>query len=116
MASTVDDPQLTGSSTLVSVAGCTSKSFVLMAYDFPMAIHVFDNARKQPKHYLKNVDRRKANLGQYYRVQGPSTNQKASKSPIILMIGGGGEKLTLKIVPEFADAYNTDLESGGMGT
>lgn len=45
--------------------------------------------------------------GKYYQVRGAINQPKGAQKPHIpLMIGGGGEKLTLKLVAQYADACN----------
>src|SRR5260370_24881042 len=45
--------------------------------------------------------------GQYYHVRGAINSPKGAQKPHIpLLIGGGGEKVTLKLVAQYADACN----------
>jgi F420-dependent oxidoreductase-like protein len=49
----------------------------------------------------------KANFnGQYYTLTEASLEPKPIQSPLPLLIGGGGEKVTLKITAKYADAWN----------
>jgi F420-dependent oxidoreductase-like protein len=50
---------------------------------------------------------RRANFqGRYYRLTDAPMEPKALQSPLPLMIGGGGEKVTLKIAARYADEWN----------
>jgi alkanesulfonate monooxygenase SsuD/methylene tetrahydromethanopterin reductase-like flavin-dependent oxidoreductase (luciferase family) len=52
--------------------------------------------------------------GKYYQVGGAINQPKGAQQPHIpLLIGGGGEKVTLKLVAQYADACNVfgDLET-----
>lgn len=44
--------------------------------------------------------------GKYYQLTEASCEPKPLQSPLPLMIGGGGEKVTLKITAEYADEWN----------
>jgi F420-dependent oxidoreductase-like protein len=44
--------------------------------------------------------------GNYYQLDGASLEPKPIQSPLPLMIGGGGEKVTLKITAKYADEWN----------
>lgn len=44
--------------------------------------------------------------GRYYRLEDAPLEPKPLQNPLPLMIGGGGEKVTLRIVARFADEWN----------
>jgi len=44
--------------------------------------------------------------GKYYQLQNASLEPKPLQTPLPLLIGGGGEKLTLKITAKYADEWN----------
>src|SRR6266550_47218 len=54
--------------------------------------------------------------GTYYRVKGAINQPKGAQKPHIpLLIGGGGEKVTLKLVAQYADACNIGhLDNAGL--
>lgn len=50
---------------------------------------------------------RRANFeGRYYRLEDAPLEPKPIQNPLPLMIGGGGEKVTLRIVARYADEWN----------
>jgi len=50
---------------------------------------------------------RRANFeGRYYRLEDAPLEPKPLQNPLPLMIGGGGEKVTLRIVARYADEWN----------
>jgi F420-dependent oxidoreductase-like protein len=44
--------------------------------------------------------------GRYYRLENAPLEPKPVQNPLPLMIGGGGEKITLRIVARYADEWN----------
>ena len=55
------------------------------------------------------ADERTTFEGRYYRVTDALCEPKPVQAPLPLWVGGGGEKLTLKVVAESADGWNTFL-------
>ncbi len=51
--------------------------------------------------------------GRYYQLQNASLEPKPMQNPLPLLIGGGGEKVTLKITAKYADEWNVwgDVET-----
>ena len=50
----------------------------------------------------------KANFsGKHYQLSDASLEPKPVQKPLPLLVGGGGEKVTLKITAKYADAWNT---------
>ena len=52
--------------------------------------------------------------GEYYQVRGAINQPKGVQQRIPVLIAGGGEKVTLKLVAEFADAYNVIESPAGL--
>src|SRR5438309_3970381 len=98
-------------------AGWYEQEFRAYGYDFPDGPTRLRQLREAVQIILKMWTEELANFeGKYYRVQDAINQPKGVQKPHIpLLIGGGGEKVTLKIVAEFADACNIGhLDAEGL--
>jgi F420-dependent oxidoreductase-like protein len=107
MASTVD--ALSHGRLICGIgAGWYEQEYLAYGYDFPPtkerlarlreAVQILLTMWTQPEAYVE---------GKYYQINGAINQPKGVQKPHIpLLIGGGGEKVTLKIVAQYADACN----------
>ena len=63
---------------------------------------------------LLNDDKHKSFRGHYYRIEDAPFSPQPVQKKIPILIGGGGEKRTLRMVAEYADHYNFFI--GGLAT
>ena len=73
-------------------------------YSIGERLRVFEEACRVIKALLN--DDRASFQGRYYRLDNAPMNPKPLRKPLPLMIGGGGEKVTLRIVARWADEWN----------
>jgi F420-dependent oxidoreductase-like protein len=63
--------------------------------------------------YKMWTEERPSFKGRYYQIDGPINEPKGVQKPHpALWIGGSGEKVTLKLVAQYADACNVEAEAG----
>lgn len=98
---------VTGDKLILGIgAGWMESEYHAYGYDFPKAsvrIAQLEEAVKIIR--LMWTEKRATFEGQYYQVKGALCEPKPSTIPPI-MIGGNGEKLTLRVVAQYADMWN----------
>ncbi|MDQ2903897.1 MAG: LLM class F420-dependent oxidoreductase [Chloroflexota bacterium] len=89
-------------------AGWHEHEYRAYGYDFPDAPTRLRMLREGVQIILKMWSDEEATFeGRYYQVRGAINQPKGIQKPHIpLLIGGGGEKVTLKLVAQFGDACN----------
>ena len=116
MASTVDTLSH-GRLNLGIGAGWYEHEFLAYGYDFPDGPTRLRQLREAVQVILAMWTQDEAVFeGKYYHVRGAINRPKGVQKPhISLLIGGGGEKVTLKIVAEYGDACNIGhLDNEGL--
>jgi len=116
MASTVDTLSH-GRLDLGIGAGWYEHEFLAYGYDFPDGPTRLRQLREAVQVILAMWTQDEAVFeGKYYHVRGAINRPKGVQKPHIpLLIGGGGEKVTLKIVAEYGDACNIGhLDNEGL--
>src|SRR6059058_4991277 len=116
MASTVDTLSH-GRLDLGIGAGWYEHEFLAYGYDFPDGPTRLRQLREAVQVILAMWTQDEAVFeGKYYSVRGAINQPKGVQKPHIpLLIGGGGEKVTLKIVAEYGDACNIGhLDNEGL--
>ncbi len=116
MASTVDTLSH-GRLNLGIGAGWYEHEFLAYGYDFPDGPTRLRQLREAVQVILAMWTKDEAVFeGKYYQVRGAINQPKGVQKPHIpLLIGGGGEKVTLKIVAEYGDACNIGhLDNEGL--
>jgi F420-dependent oxidoreductase-like protein len=107
MASTVD--ALSHGRLICGIgAGWHEQEYRAYGYDFPSAKERLARLREAVQILLTMWTQPEAYVeGKYYQINGAINQPKGVQKPHIpLLIGGGGEKVTLKIVAQYADACN----------
>ncbi len=96
-------------------AGWYEHEYRAYGYDFPEAPERLRHLREAVQVILAMWTQQEAVFeGKYYQVRGAINQPKGVQKPHIpLLIGGGGEKVTLKLVAQYGDACNVsgDLET-----
>jgi len=98
-------------------AGWYEHEFLAYGYDFPDGPTRLRQLRDAVQIILKMWNDNEATFeGKYHRVHGAINQPKGvQKSHIPLLIGGGGERVTLKLVAQYADACNIGhLDNEGL--
>jgi len=98
-------------------AGWYEQEFLAYGYDFPDGPTRLRQLREAMQIILKMWTDEKAEFeGQYHSVHGAINQPKGVQKPHIpLLIGGAGEKVTLKLVAQYADACNVGhLDNEGI--
>src|SRR5947209_13837061 len=98
-------------------AGWYEQEFLAYGYDFPDGPTRLRQLREAVQIILKMWTDEKAEFeGQYHSVHGAINQPKGvQKQHIPLLIGGAGEKVTLKLVAQYADACNVGhLDKEGL--
>ncbi len=107
MASTVD--ALSHGRLEVGIgAGWHKEEYVAYGYPFPSTHERLERLHEAVQVILAMWTQEKASFeGTYYQVRGAINQPKGVQKPHIpLLIGGGGEKVTLRLVAQYADACN----------
>src|SRR2546425_586896 len=96
-------------------AGWYKEEYAAYGYPFPGTHERLERLREAVEIILAMWTQEEANFeGTYYQVRGAINQPKGVQKPHIpLLIGGGGEKVTLKLVAQYGDACNVsgDLET-----
>jgi F420-dependent oxidoreductase-like protein len=96
-------------------AGWYEHEYRAYGYDYPEAPERLRHLREAVQVILAMWTQQEAVFeGKYYQVRGAINQPKGVQKPHIpLLIGGGGEKVTLKLVAQYGDACNVsgDLET-----
>ncbi|GCE02714.1 LLM class F420-dependent oxidoreductase [Dictyobacter aurantiacus] len=89
-------------------AGWYEHEYRAYGYEYPDAPERLRHLRDAIQIILAMWTQEEATFeGKYYQVQGAINQPKGAQKPHIpLLIGGGGEKVTLKLVAQYADACN----------
>jgi F420-dependent oxidoreductase-like protein len=89
-------------------AGWYEHEYRAYGYDFPSAPERLRQLREAVQVILAMWTQEEAHFeGNYYQVRGAINQPKGVQRPHIpMLIGGGGEKVTLKLVAEYGDACN----------
>jgi len=89
-------------------AGWHKEEYVAYGYQFPETRERLERLREAVQIILAMWTQEEANFeGTYYSVRGAINQPKGVQKPHIpLLIGGGGEKVTLRLVAQYADACN----------
>src|SRR5438270_3051147 len=89
-------------------AGWHEEEYVAYGYQFPETRERLERLREAVQIILAMWTQEEANFeGTYYSVRGAINQPKGVQKPHIpLLIGGGGEKVTLRLVAQYADACN----------
>jgi F420-dependent oxidoreductase-like protein len=98
-------------------AGWYEQEFLAYGYNYPDGPTRLRQLRDAVQIILKMWSDEHAEYdGQYYSVRGAINQPKGAQKPHIpLLIGGGGEKVTLKLVAQYADACNIGhLDNAGL--
>jgi F420-dependent oxidoreductase-like protein len=112
MASTVD--ALSHGRLICGIgAGWHEQEYHAYGYDFPPTKERLARLREAAQVLLAMWSQEEAHFeGTYYQVDGAINQPKGVQKPHIpLLIGGGGEKVTLKIVAQYADICNIGGDS-----
>src|SRR5215469_14410938 len=89
-------------------AGWYEEEYAAYGYSFPGAHERLERLREAVEIILQMWTQEEAHFeGTYYQVRGAINQPKGVQKPHIpLLIGGDGEKVTLKLVAQYADACN----------
>ncbi len=89
-------------------AGWYEQEYVAYGFPFPGSHERLERLREAVEIILAMWTQQEANFeGSYYLVKGAINQPKGIQKPRIpLLIGGGGEKVTLRLVAQYADACN----------